>query len=303
MTPLTKILGFFAIIGGICSSAVAQITVEPIYSPGFIMSQNDIKFNPVVNRIANRGEESQDEDSVASQSSVADVQTKFSASRSRTQSNLRNFANKTRTANPESAAKMEQLFASTDIIGQIGDIMRTVGLRSDDVSHVYAVWWVSAWRATTGDDSADAATYAAVAEQARRGLASSPEFANANDAQKQEMAEALMIQAAMIDGMVEQYGSDPKMMKQVASAVRKGAAASGIDLDSMTLTPEGFASVGKKRSDAGDATQGEDKALAAADTAADDEGLGTTQLALIAAAGNAGLAGVFLFGKAMGKKG
>jgi hypothetical protein len=245
-------------------------------------------------------------DSVSGRSAGTDISwmPTFKASKTRTTANLGKFVNSSRNSDPAGAAKMEQLFASSDVIGQVGGAMRSVGLRANDVSHAYALWWVSAWKASQGDGlTADAATYAAVADQAKRGLASSPEFTAATDAQKQEMAEALMVQAALIDGMMEEYASDPKMMKQVASAVKKGALASGIDLDSMTLTPDGFASSGKRRSEAADAVKGDERALAAANDAPADDRMSNTQLALIAAAGGAGLAGVFMFGKAMGKKG
>jgi hypothetical protein len=231
------------------------------------------------------------------------VSTTYDVNKARTRNNLASFVNKSRAVDPTGAAQMEKLFASTDIIGQIAGAMRSVGLRSNDASHAYALWWVSAWKASRGDNStADSATYAAVAEQARRGLASSAEFTGANDALKQEMAEALMVQAALIDGMVEEHASDPKMMAQIASAVRKGASASGIELDSMTLTPEGFAEGGRKRSDASDATEGEETALAAA-TPSDGSAEGGTNYALIAGAGGLGLGLAFLIGKAMGKKG
>ena len=35
---------------------------------------------------------------------------------------------------------------------------------------------------------------------------------------------------------------DPKMLQQLATAVKQGAKASGIDLETMELTPQGFKS-------------------------------------------------------------
>jgi hypothetical protein len=127
-----------------------------------------------------------------------------------------------------------------------------------------------------------------------------------NDAQKQEMAEELLMQSALADAAAANYANDPTTMAKLSVAVRQGATKSGLDLDAMTLTEDGFVPAkGRKRSDASDVVgEGEEKALAANDVGDDkDIGLSATQLALIAAAGGAGLAGVFLFGKAMGKKG
>ncbi|MFC4292900.1 DUF6683 family protein [Sphingorhabdus arenilitoris] len=165
----------------------------------------------------------------------------YTASAARTKTNLQSFANKTRASDPEGAAKMEQLFASTDIIGAIGGAMDGVGLNHSNAADAFALYWVSAWKAANGDSSSAAArTYQAVAQQAARGLSSSPEFARATDAQKQEMAEAMMIQAALIDAYVEEYASDPAMLRKVSQAVMQGAKASGLELDKMTLTEGGF---------------------------------------------------------------
>ena len=131
-------------------------------------------------------------------------------------------------------------------------------------------------------------------------------------AQKQEMAEAMLIQAALIDSSAQVYADDDNLKQQLATAVKKGAKASGLDLDAMTLTEGGFVSVkGRKTGDASDAAKGANPASAPTAVAANDAATGpdndttsdTGKWALIAAAGGAGLAGVFLFGKAMGKKG
>ncbi|MFC4291482.1 DUF6683 family protein [Sphingorhabdus arenilitoris] len=232
----------------------------------------------------------------------------YTPSASRTRANLQAFVNKSRSADPAGAAQMEQLFASTDIIGAIGSAMRGVGLDKNNAADAFAVYWVSAWQAAYGDTSTQGSgTYGAVAQQAARGLASSPEFARATDAQKQEMAEAMMVQAAMIDAAKEQAAGDPDMLRKVGQAVMQGAKATGLDLDQMTLTEDGFVKA-KKTGDASGTAAGE-KALAANDADAgggadtDSEGLTPTQLALIAAAAGAGLGGVFLAGKAMGRRG
>ncbi len=226
----------------------------------------------------------------------------YIASKSRTRQNLLNFADKTRVTDPAQADKMEAFFASTDVIGQIGAAMVQLGLNKNNTADAFAVYWITAWQASAGDLSDySPATYRAVAAQAARGLSQSSEFAAANDAQKQEMAEALMVQAALIGAVAEEAASDAVQLKAIGKAVKQGASASGLELDTMTLTEEGFREGGpRKRSDASD-TAGNEKALAANDTGTDDDG--TTNYALIAAAAGAGLGGVFLLGKAMGRKG
>jgi hypothetical protein len=48
---------------------------------------------------------------------------------------------------------MEALFASSDIIGAIGQAMATIGLKTNNVADAYAVYWVAAWQASRGDMS------------------------------------------------------------------------------------------------------------------------------------------------------
>ncbi len=170
-------------------------------------------------------------------SSKAAARLEYRPLKSLTRKNLANFVEKTRVVDPASAAQLEQLFASTDFIGAVSDAMQGIGLRADNAAHAFAIYWVSAWQAAHGDHStANAATYQAVSAQASNGLSNSSAFANATDEQKQEMAEALMIQAALIDGYMQAAAGKDDQLKAVAKAASQGAAASGLDLYKMTLT-------------------------------------------------------------------
>jgi hypothetical protein len=159
----------------------------------------------------------------------------------RTRANLAQFVAKSRAVDPQGAAAMERLFASTDIIAAMGQELAKYDLRTDNVADCYAVWWMSAWQGANGDTSdAAPATALAVKAQAARALAATPQFMRATEAQKQEYAEALLIQAALISATVDTYKGDPAMMRKVGAAIRTGAKASGLDLDAMRLTPGGF---------------------------------------------------------------
>ena len=191
---------------------------------------------------------------------------------------------------------MERLFANTDVIGTIGQALAPVGLRIDDVADAYAVWWMSTWQAAHSDPSTPTREKAqAVRAQAARALATTPELVRADDAAKQEFAEALLVQAALVDSMMEEYGSDPAMASKLAASVRQGARASGLDLDAMTLTEAGF--VPAKKTGAADPAPGAPREALAA------TGDGKPGYGLLAAAGGAGLGAAFLIGKAMGRRG
>jgi hypothetical protein len=172
---------------------------------------------------------------------VATPVTSFKASLTRRKSNLASFVAKSRAADPQGAAGMERLFASTDIIAAMGQELAKYDLRTDNVADCYAVWWMSAWQGANGDTSdVGRETAQAVTAQAARALAATPQFMRATEAQKQEYAEAMLIQAALISATVDTYKGDPAMMRKVGAAIRTGAKASGLDLDAMRLTPGGF---------------------------------------------------------------
>jgi hypothetical protein len=146
---------------------------------------------------------------------------------------------------------MQTLFGSTDIIGVIDRKMRqTYGMRANNVADAYAVWWVSAWMGARGrSDDATPGQMGMVKRQATNALAVTPEFTFASDAGKQEMAEARLVQAALIGETVDTYKSDPAMLAKIRTAIGKGALGMGLDLGSMTLTNEGFVPVHKTGGD------------------------------------------------------
>ena len=112
-----------------------------------------------------------------------------------------------------------------------------------------------------------------------------------------------LVQSAFIQSFIDSAQTDPSLKSGLAEAARKGAEASGFNIDGWTLTQNGFVPSGKS-GDARDSVPGaKDEALAANDNAASDDGDKTTTYALIAAAGGAGAAAVFGLGKIMGRRG
>ncbi len=172
----------------------------------------------------------------------------YSARSSDRKANLARLVEKTRATDPASAAKMAQIFASTDIIAQMDRLMQqTYGMRANNVADAYAMWWTSAWNGAQGrNDDPSAGQMAMVKRQAANALAATPEFAAATDAGKQELAEALLVQAAMIQGTIDTYKSDPAMLAKARAAIAKGAKGMGLDLSTMTLTDEGFVPASRK---------------------------------------------------------
>lgn len=173
--------------------------------------------------------------------SVADAALAYAPSDQVRQANLARFVSHTRAQDPAGAAAMEQLFASTDVFAALSAALAPYGYAIDNVGDAYAFWWINSWEGAQGSNRTPSqAEMQAVQAQAHRALAATPELAGATDAQKQEMAEAMWIQAALIGEMVEAAQGNPELMPQVQQAVRQGARASGLHLDAMRLTENGF---------------------------------------------------------------
>lgn len=165
----------------------------------------------------------------------------YAPSIERRRRNFAQFVARTRAKDPAGAARMQALFASTDIIAAMGRALAPFGLRTDNVADAYAAWWINAWLASRGrSDNPTRGQIDAVKAQATQALGSTPQLANANDTLKQEVAEAHLIQAALIESYMTKSQGNAAQRRAIANAVRQGARRSGLDLDSMELTPSGF---------------------------------------------------------------
>jgi hypothetical protein len=164
----------------------------------------------------------------------------FRYSKQRTQQNLRNFV--ARTPVEAGRADLEQMFAAQPtLMDDIAAGVRAYGFDPHNVADVYAVWWINIWGASQKRNvEPDAATVAAVKHQVYAAFVETPYLKQVSDAERQQDAEAFLVQAALLGSAFEQMKSDPAKLEQLANAARQGAKAQGLDLAKMTLTSNGF---------------------------------------------------------------
>ncbi len=232
----------------------------------------------------------------------------FFPNKAQRKKNVADYVGQVAKIAPDYAPQLATEFADGQIFNQYRQMLDGIGLNANDVGDNLAVWWVTAWEASQGRPvETPPEAFAKVQEQVRRVLASDS-FARLSNADKQKFSDSLMIQSLILSNQIDQAKGNPEIAKQLAAGIKKGASQLGFDLASMTLTADGFKPTKGRKTGAaetnGKATNpaSEPTATAANDAPAVPGG-STAQYALIAAAGGAGLAGVFLFGKAMGKKG
>lgn len=159
----------------------------------------------------------------------------------RRRANFTRFVAKARARDPQGAASLEKELGASDVIARAAPELARYGFRIDNVGDAYAAWWLNAWLAARQrTDTPPLRQIAAVRAQAAQAMASIPEIVRAGDAEKQEIAEANLIQSLLIGASLEQAKNDPAQLRRIAAAVRQGARASGLDLDTMELTDAGF---------------------------------------------------------------
>jgi hypothetical protein len=157
------------------------------------------------------------------------------------QRTLAQIIENTRAQDPAGAQKLEQLLSSRNIIAKINRDMPRLGLQPNNVADAYALYWASAWQGAQGrNDDLPKSQMIAVRGQAAEALLKVPQFRSATDAQKQEMTEIMLIQSALILLSIESAKSDPALLAQTQKAIARGAEGFGLDLYSMTITPQGF---------------------------------------------------------------
>ncbi|QAY75584.1 DUF6683 family protein [Sphingosinicella sp. BN140058] len=220
---------------------------------------------------------------------------RYKPSKQRRAANLAAFVAKTRAVDQGNAADMQRLFASGDFIDKVGGAIAPLGLRVDNIADAYAIWWISAWNATRGNnDSPSRAMSQAVSAQAARAIGATPEIVGADDAAKQEFAEALLIQMSLVDTAVEQNKNNPAQLRALGSAVAQGAEQMGIDLSAMQLTENGFVPAGGADAAPANQEKGKQARLAGVATTAPDEDGKPLPYGLAAAAAGLGAGGWML---------
>lgn len=155
--------------------------------------------------------------------------------------NFASFVERLRAIDPEDAVQLEK-----DLNGNVMDAgeaqLKPHGLTSTNVADAATTYLATAWFGARGrvDDPSPAQTRA-LQSQLASAMLSSTEFQSASDAQKQEVAEAMILQSIMIAQHVEAARDRPEYMASVRTAVANGARnAFGIDVNSIALTDAGL---------------------------------------------------------------
>lgn len=229
-----------SLIACICFASVAQANTKPD-SPLALGEA----VNPTV--IANTLKSDQTQLALADThlytktAAILVQQLEYIPSLAQRQANLSELAEQRQVKHLQGADELEALLSSSQAIEAIEQTIEPYGLAINNLADAYTLWWITAWQASEGKlAQVDKQTVQAVRRQAMVIWLANPKLAQATNQNKQAVTEALLIQALLTQAAINRAGDDQNAKQAVTEAVRQGAAASGLALDQMQLTAQGF---------------------------------------------------------------
>lgn len=145
-------------------------------------------------------------------------------------------------AGAEGGRRIAEVLSRRDPVKSWAGIVGGDGLRPGDVADAMASYWILNWVMANGADS-NRTEAQAVREQVRRMIAASPGFSRLGNAERQEMAEVLMLNfliqhAAYTDAMAR--GDRDTAARLGEAAIGRFEREMGVDLRRLHLTNAGF---------------------------------------------------------------
>lgn len=149
----------------------------------------------------------------------------------------------TRAQNPAMADALQKAFRE-DLIAQLEPLLRQVGLDPDDMADMTTVYWVNAWEAANGviGSQPDRALVQGARQQIAGVLAKNPGLAQMTDAQKQDVADTMIIQGLLVDARMQAVAKQPAAQRKQMSDTIAAEAQQLLKTDprAVALTPQGF---------------------------------------------------------------
>jgi hypothetical protein len=152
------------------------------------------------------------------------------------------FVERLKAVDPQGATQLAAAFSDHDLIDQASGWMTPNGLRATNLADAVALYWVGAWLATQGSDAAPSkASLQAVRNQVAAAAINTPAVTDATDAQRQQLAEAMIIQALIVSQYLGAVKAHPELLDKVKAAAAAGAQNTfGFDIRTLKLSDTGF---------------------------------------------------------------
>jgi hypothetical protein len=145
------------------------------------------------------------------------------------------FIDGIRAYDTAAATELQRVFSENDIWAALAPGLEQYQLSPTDAADAMAVYLIGGWQTANGIEADPTlAEIAAVRSQMDAVLRAVPDFGKSSDAEKQKMAEGLMLQTMLFEMMTDAVKTDPAATKKVRSDVREGMKAT-LNIDPLAL--------------------------------------------------------------------
>ena len=133
--------------------------------------------------------------------------------------------------------------AGHDLIGLIGTAIAPHGLKTDNIADAFTAWLMLNHGLVTGDDSDPTpAQVEGTRKLTSDALLAMPDLGAASDADKQAMADSLLLQALLNQMMIDALKqANPAGLPAAQDEIRTATRDMGLDLDRLEMTANGLA--------------------------------------------------------------
>ena len=149
------------------------------------------------------------------------------------------FLDSLRSRSPDAADDL----AGHDLIGLLGTAIAPHGLKTDNVADAFTAWLMINHGLVTGDDSDPTpAQVDGTRKLTTNALMAMPDLVASSDADKQAMADSLLLQALLNQMMIDALKqANPAGVSVAQDEIRTATRDMGLDLDLLEMTPNGLA--------------------------------------------------------------
>lgn len=152
------------------------------------------------------------------------------------------FIDQLSIAQPEIRTKLEHEFANNKLRNQFDQLLKSYGYSANDLGDAMTAYLVITWQVVNGKEYNNRNGFNAVRKMIKDVLLSSPELAQATNAQKQTVAETYAYQSMIAMSTYQDLKAkkDHQGMETFRNEVYHQSKNSGFDLKTVVLNEKGF---------------------------------------------------------------
>lgn len=156
---------------------------------------------------------------------------------------IETYVERARNIDAAEGEALAQIFRDRDLINETAHNLTAYGLDINDLGDIITAYWAVNWGAVHQSGRPSVAQVQGLRQQFRTALAGSQINARTTPAERQQMADDMLIRLILIDGGVEQglrEGNTAQLQSISDYVQRSSLTTMGIDLASLDLTEEGL---------------------------------------------------------------